>query len=202
MLVPDEVETIAHEVRELAGAHDVVFTSGGVGPTHDDVTLEAVAMAFGVTARIDTALLNMLKAAYGDRFKDAHGRMALVPDGAELISTQEVTWPTVVMRNVWVLPGVPEVFRMKLSAVRSTLKGPREFVSEAVYTKMDEGELAPLLDGIVSAYPTVDVGSYPKWMDSRYKTKLTFDGPSQEVVDDAVASFIRSLPDGEPQDVD
>jgi molybdopterin-biosynthesis enzyme MoeA-like protein len=144
----------------------------------------------------------LLRSAYGERCNDGHLRMALVPEGAELKTTPEVLWPTVVMRNIWVLPGVPEIFRMKLAVVRSWLRGPEPFVSRAVFTKMDEADLKPLLDRIVGEHPDVEVGSYPKWFDASYKTKLTFDARSEHKVQAAVDGFVSLLPRGEPQRIE
>ena len=202
LMVEDDREIIAREVRQLSDAFDVVFTSGGVGPTHDDLTLESVADAFGVKALFDDQLEALLRRSYGDRFREGHRRMALVPEGAELVATGEVPWPTVVMRNVWVLPGVPQVFRMKLLAVRERLQGSHTFISRSVFTRMDEGHLKPLLDEIVAAHPEVDVGSYPRWGHPDYRTKLTFDGATQASVDAALDAFVALLPDGEPQSVE
>jgi molybdenum cofactor synthesis domain-containing protein len=200
--IPDEVDVIAAEVKSLSEQHGVVFTSGGVGPTHDDLTVEGVARAFGVAVVESPAMAAMLRGHYRERCNDAHLRMALIPEGAELTSNAEIAWPTIVMRNVWLLPGIPEVFRMKLSHVRDRLGGGTPFVSRAVYTNLDEGELKPLLDAVVAAHPHVEVGSYPKWSDPSYRTKLTFDGQDAELVERAVAAFLKLLPEGEPQRVD
>jgi molybdopterin-biosynthesis enzyme MoeA-like protein len=128
--------------------------------------------------------------------------MALTPEGAELVSNAEIAWPTIVMRNVWLLPGIPEVFKMKLAHVRDRFGGGRPFVSRAVYTKLDEGELKPLLDAVVASHPSVEVGSYPKWSDPSYRTKLTFDGQEADLVGLAVDAFLKLLPAGEPQRVE
>jgi molybdenum cofactor synthesis domain-containing protein len=197
--IPDEVDVIAAEVKSLSEKHGVVFTSGGVGPTHDDLTVEGVARAFGVAVVESPAMAAMLRGHYRERCNDAHLRMALIPEGAELTSNAEIAWPTIVMRNVWLLPGIPEVFRMKLSHVRDRLGGGTPFVSRAVYTNLDEGELKPLLDTVVSMYPEVEVGSYPKWSDPSYRTKLTFDGQDTKLVTLAVDAFLKLLPSGEPQ---
>ena len=186
-------------MRALSDTHDVVFTSGGVGPTHDDITLEAVAKAFGVKAVVHPEFEALLQAVYGDRMTDAHRRMALAPEGAELVSHAEARWPTVVMKNVWVLPGVPEAFRMKLGVVRAKVRGASRFVTREVITKMDEPDLKPLLDRIVAAHPDVEIGSYPKWFDPRYKTKVTFDGTDEQKVVAAREDFVAQLPEGEPQ---
>jgi len=202
IVVPDEVDVIARDVAELARAHDWVFTSGGVGPTHDDVTIEGVAKAFGVGTTLAPEMVAMIRAHYGERTTDNHLRMALVPIGAALEVTDEVRWHTVRMNNVWCLPGVPEVFRMKLAVVRAQLSRARapRFVSLAVYTKMDEGDLKPLLDRVVGAFADVEVGSYPKWRDARYKTKITFDGRDGARVRAARDAFVATLPEGEPQE--
>jgi molybdopterin-biosynthesis enzyme MoeA-like protein len=145
----------------------------------------------------------MLRAHYGERCTEGHLRMALVPQGAALEVSAEVTWPTIRLGNTWLLPGIPEVFRMKLPVVVARIRGAGpSFVSHAVYTKMDEGVLKPLLDRVVAEFADVSVGSYPKWLDPSYKTKLTFDGRDEARVLSARDAFVALLPAGEPQKVD
>jgi len=202
VMIMDDVDEIAREVKALSASHDGLFTSGGVGPTHDDVTIEAVAKAFGVPVVTDPLMESMLRAYYKEKCTDGHLRMALIPQGATLETTDEVRWPTVRIGNTWVMPGIPEVFQMKIPVVRAKLGQARAFVSRAVYTKMDEGDLKPLLDRVVASHPDVDVGSYPKWVDPSYKTKLTFDGRDEARVLAARDAFIAMLPAGEPQRVE
>jgi len=199
VVVPDEIDVIAREVTALSSTHDWLFTSGGVGPTHDDVTIEAVAKAFGVGVELAPEMSAMIRAHYAERCTENHLRMALVPVGASLETTDDVRWHTVRFRNVWCLPGVPEVFRLKLAVVKAHVGAAPRFVSLSVYTKMDEGDLKPLLDRVVAAFPGVDVGSYPKWHDPLYKTKITFDGRDEAQVRAAHDSFVATLPPGEPQ---
>src|SRR3954451_18852253 len=111
VMLPDDVGVLAAEVRRLSADFDVVFTSGGVGPTHDDVTVEAVARAFGVDVVLDPTLSELLRGVYGERLTEAHMLMARVPLGAVLRSSPEVQWPTPVMNNVWILPGIPDLFK-------------------------------------------------------------------------------------------
>ena len=200
--VLDDLDEIANEVRTLSASHTWLFTSGGVGPTHDDVTISAVAMAFGVPVVTSPEMETMLRAHYKERCTPGHLRMALIPEGASLESTAEVRWPTVRMRNTWLLPGIPEVFRMKIPIVTAKIPAARSYVSRAVYTQMDEGDLKPLLDEVVAAHPEVDVGSYPKWMDASYKTKLTFDGRDESKVLAARDAFVAGLPSHEPRKLD
>jgi molybdenum cofactor synthesis domain-containing protein len=205
VVVMDEIDAIAEVVRQLSAAHDWVFTSGGVGPTHDDVTIEAVAKAFGVRVVPSPEMEGMLRAHYGDRCTEGHLRMALVPEGAALEVSAEVTWPTVRLGNTWLLPGIPEVFRMKLPVVVARIGGAGRataFVSHAVYLRLDEGVLKPLLDRVVAAFADVSVGSYPKWLDPAYKTKVTFDGRDEARVLSARDAFVALLPSGEPQRID
>jgi molybdenum cofactor synthesis domain-containing protein len=203
VVIRDDIDTIVREVRELSSTHDWLFTSGGVGPTHDDVTIEAVSKAFGTRVVSSPQMEAMLRAHYKERCTEGHLRMALMPEGASLEATPELAWPTIRLRNTWLLPGIPEVFRMKLPLVAARIGhvGPA-FVSHAVYVKMDEGVLTPLLDRVVRDYPDVSVGSYPKWKDMSYKTKLTFDGRNEARVLAARDTFVALLPEGEPQRVD
>ena len=199
LVIPDDRPRIAAAVAHLSKSHDWLFTSGGVGPTHDDVTIEAVADAFGVRAVSDDSTAELIRRHYGARCTEGHLRMALVPEGAALETIESVRWPTVRMQNTFVLPGIPEVFRMKLAVVEHVVGRHRPFVSHAVYTKMDEGDLKPLLDAVVAAHPSIDVGSYPTWTDPRFRTKLTFDGLDESAVVAAKESFLATLPAGEPQ---
>jgi molybdenum cofactor synthesis domain-containing protein len=202
VFVLDDIAEIAREVRDLSTTHDFLFTSGGVGPTHDDVTIEAVAQAFGVGVIESEPMAAMLRAHYGDRCTEGHLRMALIPEGAALETTLEVRWPTVRIQNTWLMPGIPEVFQMKIPVIAAKLGPGTPFLSCAVYTKMEEGALKPLLDAVVRAHPDVSIGSYPKWLDPTCTTKLTFDGRDPDRVHAARDAFVALLPPGEPQKVD
>jgi molybdopterin-biosynthesis enzyme MoeA-like protein len=193
----DDVPTLAAAIKRLSAAHGLLVTSGGVGPTHDDVTIEAVAKAFGRGVVRDAGLVELVRRTFGDKTSDAHLRFADIPEGAELRQAPDSSWPTPVVENVWILPGVPEVFRMKLGTLRSWVKGPRPFVTRALVLSKDEVELKDALDAVVLAHPTVTVGSYPALFNPRYRTRVTFDGTSDTEVaaalDDLsqrVASFI------------
>lgn len=202
VVILDDIDEIAREVAVLSKGHDWLFTSGGVGPTHDDVTVLGVAKAFGVSAICDPTLATMLRDHYGERCTEGHLRMAMVPEGASLESTGDVRWPTIRLQNVWLMPGVPEIFRMKLPVIVHHLGEGQRFVSRAVFTQMDEGDLKPLLDDVVARFPDVGIGSYPKWQDPTYRTKLTFDGRDEPRVDRARDAFLALLPEGEPQRIE
>ncbi len=214
VMVEDVREVIRDEVRSLAATHDWVFTSGGVGPTHDDVTLASVADAFEVAIERREEIATLLREFYGERCTEGHLCMADLPVGTQLLSEAEgpdgdavdiggrrTPWPAFLVRNVFCLPGIPQVFAMKLGAVRARLRklGASAFVSRAVLTDMDEGNLKPLLDAVVVAHPSVEVGSYPAWIGAPYRTKLTFDGRDEGEVEAALSAFVATLPPGEPK---
>jgi molybdopterin-biosynthesis enzyme MoeA-like protein len=182
-------------VRHLSRAHDYLFTSGGVGPTHDDVTIDAVARAFGTHVESSPEMVELLRGYYGDRLTEGHLLMARIPSGARLASNTTMPWPAVVMQNVWVLPGVPEIFQAKIPLIREELGADRPFVSHAVFTTLDEGTLKPELDRVVSSHPDVEIGSYPRFGGLEYRTKLTFDGLDEGRVRAARDAFAASLPE-------
>ena len=189
----DDVPTIAQELNLLRERFDYVFTSGGVGPTHDDMTLPAVAQAFGRPLVRAPELAALIRGYHGDKVTEAHLRMADVPEGARLISGEEVRWPTVTVDNVFVFPGVPEIFRMKFAVLREHLSGGRAFHSRAVFTLCDEGLIADLLAELEQRFGGVAVGSYPTFHDSDYRTKVTFDGHDPAQLDQAVNALTAAL---------
>ncbi len=192
--VEDEPTVIATEVTTLRTSHDVLFTSGGVGPTHDDVTVEAIARSFGVPVVTDGPTLALIERIYAERVTEGHRRMARIPEGACQVTLPDMPWPTTVMGNVWVLPGVPEVFRSKLAVVRSCITGACTFFSKAAYLSTEEPELVSLLDSLVAEYPDVLIGSYPVWSNPDYRTRITFDGPEAHRVELACDALLAALP--------
>lgn len=194
IVCPDVIETIVADLDALRSAHDVVFTSGGVGPTHDDVTIAAIARAFGRRVVRAAEVEALIRRYYGDRCTEEHLRMADMPEGAELVKNAEMPWPTVLVGNVYVMPGVPEIFRAKFPVLRERLREGTPFVSRAVYTKLDEGALAAVLDRIAAEHADVAIGSYLEWGEVRYKVKLTFDGKDKAAVDRAADALLAALP--------
>jgi len=193
VVCPDEVDVISRDLTQLRASHDLVFTSGGVGPTHDDVTIEGVAASFGRPIVRSAAVEKMIRQYYGDRATDAHFRMANMPEGSEMIRSSEAPWPTVVIENVFVLPGVPEIFELKFTDLRKRLDEGHQFHCKTVYTSSGEGEIASLLERIAEAFPGVMVGSYLKWRAEDYRTKVTFDGHDRDAVAKAAEMLITEL---------
>ena len=201
-MVLDDLPTIADDLRELSARHDLLFTSGGVGPTHDDVTLAAVASAFSVPLVVDPELEAIIREHFGPCTSEGHLAMARVPEGARLLRGPSPGWPAIAFRNLWVLPGLPEAFLDKLDIVAHHLTPDAPILSRAVYTGLDEGTLKPHLDAVVAAFPDVDVGSYPTWSDPDHHVKLTFDGTDPVRLDEALRAFCALLPPGAVTRVD
>jgi len=194
-VIPDDAAEIAATARALSARFDVVFSSGGVGPTHDDVTLPAMAAAFGMGMIRSPELEALLRAAFGARLHERDLRMADIPDGARLEygpRGRGTTWPVVVVRNVWVLPGVPEIFRRKFDSVRELFRADPIF-GRAVYSRESEGPIAEALDAVVAEYPSVEIGSYPHPGAPDYKVKITLDGRDRATVDAALGSLVLRL---------
>ena len=196
-VVPDDVDDIADSVRTLAARFDTVFTSGGVGPTHDDVTLAAVAKAFGMPVVRQPELERLLRASFGDRLHERDLRMADIPSGARLEhgpGGPGATWPVIVVGNVWVLPGVPSIFRRKFEAVRE-LHRAAPIHGRALLSRAGEGAIAGAMDEVVAAFPGVEVGSYPHPDALDYRVRVTLDGRDAAAVDRALADLAARLGD-------
>jgi FAD synthetase len=192
-VIPDEVALIADEVGQFAADYDVVFTSGGVGPTHDDVTIEGVARALGVPVIREPRLVKLLEGFYKGRLNDARLKMAEVPDGAELMADGELVFPAVVIRNIYILPGVPEIFRQKFEALRERFREAPFFLC-SVFVNMGEGTLADHLNEVLREHPQLLLGSYPEFSNPEYKVKVTLESKNRDYLETAVAALLERLP--------
>ena len=192
IVVPDVIAEIAATVRDYASRYDWVVTSGGVGPTHDDLTMEGVAQAFDTRVVRNAELERLLRGHYGERLEPRNLRMADVPDGVTLHASNHAAWPVVAFRNVFILPGIPEIFRLKFEAVREQLRSP-PFHLKMVHVAADEGAIAAHLDAVVASYPDVAVGSYPRIVEGGWKVKLTLESKDAARVEAAAAELVRRL---------
>ena len=170
-IVPDDIGRIAETVNALRSSHDYLFTTGGIGPTHDDITVDAMAAAFGVSAIIHPEARKILEDYYRDRpggLTEARLRMARVPDGAELIPNPYSGAPGVKMGNVYILAGVPNIAASMLEALAGKLEGGRPVVSITVGARAAESDVADLLRETEDSNPGVAIGSYPFFKDGGY----------------------------------
>lgn len=193
LVIPDDVEVIARAVAEFSGAYDVVVTTGGVGPTHDDVTMAGVARAFGLPVTRHEELAAGIRTWYGERTNAAALKMADLPEGAILIQKPGLKFPPVLVRNVFVLPGIPSFLRDKFEAMRSVLVGGACH-SASLYLRSGETEVAQILDEIQKECPGVSIGSYPRVDDPVYPVTVTVDSRVRSQVDEAVKKLRERLP--------
>ena len=192
-VIPDEVQLIAEEVVVFSREFDVVFTSGGVGPTHDDVTIEGVARAMTVPVVRHPALVALLERYYRGKVTEAALRMTEIPEGAELVGGETVRFPTVMMRNVYVLPGVPEIFRAKFEALRERFRDQPIHLMN-VFVSIGEGTLADYLNRLLADFPLLQLGSYPEFSNPEYKVKVTLESRDRGYVEQALAGLLARLP--------
>ena len=170
-IVPDDIDRIADTVNELRAQHDYLFTTGGIGPTHDDITVDAMAAAFGVPVVVHPDARKILEDYYRDRpggLTEARLRMARVPQGAELIPNPSSGAPGVKIGNVYILAGVPYIAASTLEALTGKLEGGRPVVSVTVGARAPESDVADLLRETEAANPGVAIGSYPFFREGRY----------------------------------
>ena len=192
VVIADDVNEIARTVHECAGGFDYVFTSGGVGPTHDDVTIEGIARAFDRRVVRVPELEGMLRSYFGEGINEARLRMADAPDGSELLRAEGLRWPVLATENVFVLPGVPELFRSKFDAIRERFRA-EPFYTTAIYTREDEFDIAPRLDRVAAGNPDVEIGSYPTFTREDYRVKITIESKGEAAVERARGELLELL---------
>ena len=192
-VIPDEVDLIAREIAAFSRDHDIVFTSGGVGPTHDDVTIDGVARAMGVGVVRHPALVALLERYDRSGLNDARLKMAEVPEGAELVGHETLRFPAVLMRNVYVLPGVPEIFRQKFEAIRERFRDAPIHLKN-VFVLMGEGTLADYLNDLLREFPVLLLGSYPEFSNPEYQVKVTLESRDRDYLEQALAALLKRLP--------
>jgi molybdenum cofactor synthesis domain-containing protein len=193
-VVPDEVPVISQKVSDFSNRFDFVFTSGGVGPTHDDVTIEGIANAFRVKIVRNSDLAKILNRWYGEDLNDARLKMAEVPDGSRLLGQERLTFPLVMFRNVYIFPGIPEILREKFEAVKETFRGSPFFL-KIVYVRTQEGNLAEYMNQLVVEFPGLLLGSYPVLHNPEYRVKVTMESKEKDYLEKAAHRFLKALPE-------
>ncbi len=166
-VVADEVDAIGDAINACLGAYDYVFTTGGIGPTHDDITVDAVASALGVPVVHHPQAVEILKTYYGDRLTEARLRMARVPEGAELLPNPETGAPGIRIGRLFIMAGVPKITQGMLRGLDGRLEGGRPVLSRAVGAWTPESRVADLLAQVQASHDGVQIGSYPFWREGK-----------------------------------
>ncbi|MGD1886276.1 MAG: competence/damage-inducible protein A [Cohaesibacteraceae bacterium] len=187
-IVSDDEPAIIDALNALRPRATYVFTSGGIGPTHDDITADAVAKAFGVSIDVDPRARAVLSDWYdktGREMNAARLRMTRIPQSADLIDNPVSAAPGFKIGNVHVMAGVPAVFQAMLNAVLPTLEGGVPFEQKVLPFNCGEADLAEGLNAIVAAFPTVSIGSYPKLIDGRFSVEIVLRSRDARALDEA-----------------
>lgn len=193
--IPDEIGLIGEEVAGFAARFDYVFTTGGVGPTHDDVTIDGIAHGFGLAVIRHPDIERRMRQRLGADVNEARLRMANVPAGAELLATEALFAPVVKIRNVFIFPGIPKILQERFHTIKERFRDAPYFL-KMVYVKYGEGMIAELMNDLLVKYPAILLGSYPVLDVPEYKVKVTLESKDSRYLNQALRTFLNSLPEG------
>lgn len=192
-VIPDDTEIIGSVTAEFSKHYDFVFTSGGVGPTHDDVTMEGIAKGFAARLIRHPQLEAYFRSKYGEQLNAAVLKMAEVPESAEIIDFGNMNFPLVLYRNIFIFPGIPEYLRNKFSLIRERFRSSA-FHIKRFFLDARESDIAEILNAIVAENRDVSFGSYPVLGNPEYKVIVTAESKSADALGRAVGELFRRLP--------
>lgn len=195
-MVSDEAEAITNAAKALAATYDHVFTSGGIGPTHDDITAECIAAAFNTPIGVRDDARAILQAHYdrsGQELNEARLRMARIPDGAALIDNPISAAPGFTLENVHVMAGVPTIFQTMVASILPTLTGGAPLLSQSLRVERGEGDIAAPLTALAEAYPDLSFGSYPFSQNGIYGTNIVIRGQDGVQLDQAMTALSEAM---------
>ena len=191
--IQDDIEIIGKEVAAFSDRFDYVFTSGGVGPTHDDVTIEGVAHGLGVRVVRHPDIERRMRQRLGDQVNEARLRMANVPEGATLLATEAPFAAIVKIRNIYIFPGIPRILEERFHAIKETFRDTPYYLKN-VFVRYGEGVIASILNDLLVNFPNLMLGSYPVLDLPEYKVKVTLESKDSDYLERALRAFIASLP--------
>ena len=197
-VVSDDPDAIVSAVKALSAGFETVFTSGGIGPTHDDITADCIAAAFNASIDVRDDARALLQAHYdrqGVELNEARLRMARIPDGAVLIDNPVSIAPGFTFGNVHVMAGVPAVFQAMVATVLPTLTGGAPLISKTYRIERGEGDIAGPLGTLAKDYPDLSIGSYPYQKDGKYGANIVIRGTDGGMVDAALAVLTAVFPE-------
>ncbi|MFZ5608030.1 MAG: competence/damage-inducible protein A [Pseudomonadota bacterium] len=192
-IVADEEADIIAAVNALRARYDYVFTTGGIGPTHDDITAAAIAKAFGVPLTPQPQAVALLNAYYGDKITPRRLRMALMPEGASLVPNKSAGAPGFRIGNVIVLAGIPAVMRAMLESLSETIAGGAPVLSRTIAAYVAESEIAPVLEAVQAAHKAVMLGSYPSFKGGRVGAAFVLRGTDEAAIERAAQDLVARI---------
>jgi molybdenum cofactor synthesis domain-containing protein len=192
--IQDEIAIIGREVAAFSKQFDFVFTTGGVGPTHDDVTIEGIAHGFGLDVVRHPDIERRMRQRLGGDVNEARLRMANVPEGATLLATEALFAPIVKIHNIYIFPGIPKILQERFLTIKERFRDAPYFL-KSVYVRYGEGIIAAMLNDLLVKFPHLMLGSYPVLDLPEYKVKVTLESKDATYLDQALQAFVASLPD-------
>jgi FAD synthetase len=193
VVVPDDESAIAEEVAACSERYDWVFTTGGVGPTHDDVTMAGIAKGLGCKVVRNPEMESLLQREYGDTVNEALLKLTETPQGAKLITAEDLHFPIVSVGNIYIFPGIPRATRRKFQAIKSLFQDV-PFLIRRIYLKAREVEIAHHLHRLLQDFPKLLLGSYPESDRSDYHLTLTLESKDPVYLEAAFSQLLNLLP--------
>lgn len=184
-ILPDDEDVLIEEITEIKPRYDYIFTTGGIGPTHDDITVSCIARALELPLIEDEEALRRLKAHYKEELTSERAKMATVPFGSHLIDNPVTSAPGFYIDNIYVLAGVPRIMRAMVMSLLPTLKGGPALISKSISCLLGEGIIAKDLEKLQQYYPDVDIGSYPFFRPEGHGTTLVVRGKNPKIIERA-----------------
>lgn len=197
-VIPDEIELIGTEAASFSRQFDFVFTTGGVGPTHDDVTMAGIARGFGLKVVRHPELERRLRERHGENINEARLRMAEVPEGAELVGEGSLYAAVVKLGNIYIFPGIPKILHERFRVIKEDFRDA-PFYLKVVYVREGEGVIAAILNSLLESFPDLLLGSYPVLDNPDYKVKVTLESKDRDYLDRAFDRLLQTLPKGAVQ---
>jgi len=195
-IIPDDHKTIQDTVIECHNGFDYVFTSGGIGPTHDDITTECIAKAFKANIEINQEALKRLKVHYKKlkvELNESRIKMAKIPIGAELIDNPVSSAPGYIIKNVYVLPGVPKILQAMFAGLEDKICGINNMISKNIIVHSAEGEIAEFLENIQNKFTEVSIGSYPYFRPPEVGTNIVLRSLDTNLINKASLAILKKL---------
>jgi molybdenum cofactor synthesis domain-containing protein len=191
--IQDEIDLIGQEAAYFSKQFDFVFTTGGIGPTHDDVTIEGIAKGFSVPVVRHPEIEHRMRQRLGGDVNQARLRMANVPQGAVLLATDALFAPVVNIHNVYIFPGIPRILQERFHAIKERFRDAPYFLKN-VFVRYGEGVIASALNELLAKFPHLLLGSYPVLDLPDYKVKVTLESKDSNYLDNALKTLLASLP--------
>jgi len=191
LTIPDDELIIAEEVKTLSPQYDFIFVAGGVGPTHDDITLASIARGLNRPLVLEPVLEEIIRRHCRDEHDIFWLKLAQVPEGTELIGTEKLTFPVLKIMNIYIFPGVPGILERKFEGIQEEFRCPPYYRHE-IEVKANEAHLVPILNSVVKKFADIQVGSYPLSKESGQFIRLSLESKDKGRVGEALI-FLQSL---------